>query len=239
MRSLAGWIHLGRHQKDNIGRMPSASGSSRRTITAPAPTPVGRPRDPSVEQRVFTAAVAVYDEEGWAGFTFDAVAARARVGKSAIYRRWGSKERLLSEALAARTRDVTKVDTGSLRGDLVQLVDQMLENYTARHGLVTFRLLVDAPRNALLEAGLEARLAQHGAEFDDVFARAVERGELPDHRRDRDLHQAVSGATMHRVITTPAVERAGLRRHRRSVADEIVDFALGAVERGVVPDRPT
>jgi AcrR family transcriptional regulator len=218
--------------------MSSATSLSGSADETRALTPVGRPRDPSVEQRVFTSAVAVYDEEGWSGFTFDAVAARARVGKSAIYRRWDSKERLLSEALAARTSNVTKVDTGSLRADLVQLVDQMLENYTAPHGLVTFRLLVDAPRNPLLQAGLTTRLAQHGAEFDDVFARAVERGELPDHQYDRLLHEAVSGATMHRVITTSPADRAALRRRRRSVAEELVHFALRAIQRDATTDEP-
>jgi AcrR family transcriptional regulator len=213
--------------------MSSARTSDRRSRDDAVPG-VGRPRDASVEQRVFTAAVALYDEQGWSGFTYDAVAARARVGKSAIYRRWDTKERLLSEALTARTSNVMTVDTGSLRGDLIQLVDQMLDNYTAPHGLVTFRLLVDAPRNALLEAGLDARLTRHGAEFDDVFTRAVERCELLDHDHDRDLRQAVSGATMHRLITTPGAERADLRRHRRRIAQEIVDFALRALERGVV-----
>jgi AcrR family transcriptional regulator len=193
---------------------------------------LGRPRDPAVEQRVFVAAVALYDEEGWSGFTFDAVAARAKVGKSAIYRRWGTKEELLSDALVARTKEVTRVDTGSLRGDLVQLVDQMLDNYTAPHGLVTLRLFVEAPRNALLESGLEARLAEHGRQFDEVFRRALRRGELPDASHDLDLHRTISGATLHRVITTPPKRRSELRRLRRAVAEEIVNFVLLAISGG-------
>lgn len=177
---------------------------------------------------MYSAAVALYDQEGWSGFTLDAVAAMARVGKSTIYRRWGTKEELISDALSVRTSEVTKADTGSLRGDLVQFVVQMLANYTAAHGLVSLRLFVEAPRNALLESRLEARLAEHSRGFADVFERARSRGELPDADRDRNIREALGGATLHRVITTPPAGRAALRRDRRAVAEEIVDFVLSA-----------
>jgi DNA-binding transcriptional MerR regulator/predicted nucleic acid-binding protein len=42
----------------------------------------GRPRDPNLESRVFAAALRVYAEAGWSGFSFDAVARRAGVGKA-------------------------------------------------------------------------------------------------------------------------------------------------------------
>jgi AcrR family transcriptional regulator len=194
-----------------------------------SPSLIGRPRDPSVEDRVYSAAVALYDEEGWSGFTLDAVAALAKVGKSTIYRRWGTKEELISDALAARTSDVTRVDTGSFRGDLVQLVVQMLDNYTAAHGLVSLRLFVEAPRNAVLESRLEARLVEHSRGFDDIFERARSRGELKDAGHDRNIREAIGGSTLHRVITTPPSVRTALRRDRRAVGEEIVDFVLGAL----------
>src|ERR1700759_5494534 len=37
----------------------------------------GRPRDPNLEARVFAAALAIYAEAGWSGFSFEAVARSA------------------------------------------------------------------------------------------------------------------------------------------------------------------
>jgi DNA-binding transcriptional MerR regulator len=50
----------------------------------------GRPRDPDLESRVLAAALRVYAEAGWSGFSFDAVARRAGVGKAPLYLRWQS-----------------------------------------------------------------------------------------------------------------------------------------------------
>lgn len=188
----------------------------------------GRPRDPTVEHRVFEAAVAIYDVDGWSGFTFDAVAGLAEVGKSTIYRRWSTKEDLLIDALTARTRHVTVVDTGSLHGDLVQLAAQMVDNYTRDHGLVSMRLFVDASHNPALAARMRSRIEIGEADFGAVFSRAVARGELPDHRYNDRLREVISGATMHRVLTTDHSQRHALAANARDIGDEIVTFALAA-----------
>lgn len=61
----------------------------------------GRPRRHGVEETVLAAAVALAGDEGYAGATVDAVAARAGVAKTTVYRRWPSKEALAVDALAA------------------------------------------------------------------------------------------------------------------------------------------
>jgi AcrR family transcriptional regulator len=61
---------------------------------AKGPAGRGRPADPDIEGRVLAAALTVYGEVGWAGFTLDRVARRAPVGKAALYRRWPTKEDL-------------------------------------------------------------------------------------------------------------------------------------------------
>src|SRR5580693_7891479 len=82
------------------------------TISAMQP---GRPRDPDVDRRVADAAVALFGEAGWAGFSMEAVARRAGVGKASIYLRWQAKEDLLAEALRRRIGMIADVDTGTLR----------------------------------------------------------------------------------------------------------------------------
>jgi AcrR family transcriptional regulator len=76
----------------------------------------GRPRDPDVDRRVADAAIALFGEAGWAGFSVEAVAKRACVGKASIYLRWPTKDALLVEALRRRVGTIAEVDTGSLRG---------------------------------------------------------------------------------------------------------------------------
>src|SRR5262249_5955370 len=91
--------------------------------------PAGRPRDPEVGRRSGQAAVELFGEAGWAGFSLEAVARRAGVGKASIYLRWQTKERLLADALAAQVANIADTDTGNLRDDLVHLARQMLELY--------------------------------------------------------------------------------------------------------------
>src|SRR5579884_4007198 len=92
--------------------------------TADHPRHPGRPLDPAVAPAVLAAVVELVSERGYEGTTLDAVAARAGVTKPAIYRRWpGGKQELVAGAVAAMRREVTPpVDTGSLRGDLLALV---------------------------------------------------------------------------------------------------------------------
>src|SRR5690242_13674535 len=89
----------------------------------------GRPRDPHIEDRVFDAVMHVFWETGWSAFTLDAVARRAGVGREALYRRWPSKEALLLQALEAKGPLARPIDTGTLRGDLVELCSQMLREF--------------------------------------------------------------------------------------------------------------
>src|SRR3954465_13594180 len=86
----------------------------------------GRPRDPGVDERVAEAAVLLFGEVGWSGFSVEAVARRAGVGTASIYPRWPSNERLLAAAVATRTANIEEIDTGSTRGDLVELTRQLL-----------------------------------------------------------------------------------------------------------------
>ncbi|MDT5345928.1 MAG: hypothetical protein QOE52_5112 [Mycobacterium sp.] len=76
------------------------------------PTPPGnkhgRPRTPrsldrSLDAAILDATLAGVAESGYDALTMDAVAARAGVGKAAIYRRWSSK----AEVVAAFLRGVT------------------------------------------------------------------------------------------------------------------------------------
>jgi len=87
--------------------------------SAEAPRPVGRPRDPHVDQAVLEATFAMLAEVGYDGVTIEAVAHAAGVSKNAIYRRWPDVEDLFLEAFHELTRcAVAPAPTGDLRADL-------------------------------------------------------------------------------------------------------------------------
>jgi AcrR family transcriptional regulator len=88
---------------------------------APSPQALGRPRDPDIDARLHAAVREVLAEVGYARLTVDAVAARARVGKAAIYRRHATRTELILAALFADEAILHRsdaVDTGTLAGDL-------------------------------------------------------------------------------------------------------------------------
>jgi AcrR family transcriptional regulator len=81
----------------------------------------GRPRDKGVDDRVLDVAWDLLVTGGYAGLNVDEVAERAAVAKTTLYRRWRTKDHLLS-ALAARSLPPVPVpDTGDLRYDLTEL----------------------------------------------------------------------------------------------------------------------
>ena len=87
----------------------------------PRPRPGGR--SARVRGAVFRATLEVLADAGFEGLEFPEVARRAGVHVSTIYRRWGSKPRLVGEALLERGRPLSPTpDTGALRTDLERLL---------------------------------------------------------------------------------------------------------------------
>ena len=63
-------------------------------------------------------------ERGYRGLTMDRVAARAGVGKAALYRRWRSKDEMLVDLVSdLGSQAVLPPDLGSLREDLVSFIE--------------------------------------------------------------------------------------------------------------------
>jgi AcrR family transcriptional regulator len=194
------------------------------------PAPVsgpGRPRDPGVDARVARAAAEVFGEEGWAGFTVDAVARRAGVGKASIYLRWPNKEALLAGALESRIGRVADIDTGSVRADLVALARQMLGAFLGESGRATIRLLTDADSVPGAHGHFAAmQLAQVRAAR-AIVHRGIHRGELHPGTNATLLLDAVVGGCLNHVLATPAHLRTAVTDGAADYAAELVDFVLG------------
>lgn len=86
----------------------------------------GRPRDPEVDRSIHAATISLLVEQGYARTTIEAVAERAGVAHTTVYRRWPSKAHLVHEAVFPASdafdapRDATFAET------IYQLADGLL-----------------------------------------------------------------------------------------------------------------
>lgn len=129
-------------------------------------------------------------EAGYARLSMEAIARRAGVGKAALYRRWSSKEDMLTELIRDAVTGALPPPpaTGALHSDLRELLDsirgQLANPLVSRIGL---GLLSDAGRSSALEEVLYTGVAvPRRAAARAVLEAAIDRGELPD-RLDLEL----------------------------------------------------
>lgn len=190
----------------------------------------GRRRDPAVEQRVYEAVLDVFAEAGWAGLTFEAVARRASVGKAALYRRWAGREELLVDVLSALTAPTAPIDTGSTRGDLLELARQTLASYSDQRGLVRLRIFVEArAQPARLAAVTDSIIRSRVRVAREIVRRGVDRGELRPDVPTTLILDLVVGAVINHVISTPTELVPAMMERSESFLTELVDVVLAAV----------
>ncbi|MCX5205680.1 TetR/AcrR family transcriptional regulator [Streptomyces sp. NBC_00237] len=127
-----------------------------------------------------TATLALLEEVGYARLRMDDVAARAGVGKAALYRRWPSKAALTLTHLVHDLAPRPTRDTGSLRGDLRLIARGTVERMThPRVRPVLPELMAELLRTPELRQVFEtACLVPEREQVLAVAVRAVTRGEL-------------------------------------------------------------
>jgi AcrR family transcriptional regulator len=144
-----------------------------------------RRRGEELEHALLTAAWAELLDVGYPKMTIENVAARAGTSKPVIYRRWPTKAKLIIAALAHNLPlEEDDIDTGSLRGDLVDLVGRGIKRFVRMPGDTLPGLITETFREPEVFAELRDRLRQ-GEVVELVrplLTRAVARGEL---RTDR------------------------------------------------------
>lgn len=194
-------------------------------------TGTGRPRDPAVDRRIAAAAVELFGRAGWAGFSLEAVAREAGVGKASIYLRWDAKENLLADALAGRLVDVADADTGTLRGDLLRLAHQMLALYLGESSRAAMRMAVEAPSIPGVAQRWDAMRDAQVLAARAMVRRGIRRGEIPDDTSVTMLLDTLCGGVVMHVSSAPAHLRERLVADLDDYAEGLVDFLLGAVRR--------
>ncbi len=189
----------------------------------------GRPRDPGLEDRVFDAAIALYAEVGWASFSFEAVARRAGVGKAGLYSRWAGRQDLLRQTFEARWLAPARIDTGTLRGDLIALARQVFAAFTSEYAGAARWSSVDAETHPEARAAVapytEASIRQGRA----IVRRGIARGDVAAGVNPGLLMDLVVGGVTNHVRTTPPRLRSAMINKMEAFTADLVDTVLRGV----------
>lgn len=186
-------------------------------------------RSAQVRASVLAAALELLSEVGPSTFTIAEVAKRSGVHETSIYRRWGSRERLVLDAMSELSKELLPVpDTGSLRGDLLVLGQALVEYAESPLGKALIRTMAvndDAEEEAKVRAVFwSARYA----ECRPIVDRAVARQEVPASIDGRLLLEAFAAPIHVRLLLTREDLSAGFLE---TLAD-IVVRGVAATGRG-------
>lgn len=188
----------------------------------------GRPRGEPIEQAILAAALEDLATHGLEGLTIARIAEAAEVNKTTVYRRWPTREALVTAALKqALDQTATELrDTGCLAGDLRQVVASTAARLQSPGGRA---LATAAMSEAMAPSVLELRreeLVSGASGMLALMRRAVERGEwdLQAHRPDAVVSM-LAGAVFHRVLM-----------EHQDVDAAWIDAVVAVICRGVRPD---
>lgn len=134
----------------------------------------------STYERLLEAALELLAERGYRGATTRAIAERAGVAEVTLFRRFGSKARLLAEAVrraGAAFEKVAARPSGDLRADLHALAERYL-GQLKRGGALIFVMAGEASREPELRRALEEALAGRLATVLAFFEHYQRQGEL-------------------------------------------------------------
>ncbi|MGX5188368.1 TetR/AcrR family transcriptional regulator [Streptomyces avermitilis] len=184
-------------------------------------------RTARVRAAVLRAAGDVLAEQGFAHLDLADVARRAEVGKTTVYRRWGSVTGLVADLLDDMAeQSLARAETGSVREDLranAQLVQRTLAD--ARQGALFRAVIAAATCDARTAESLRRFYEVRVAEWAPCVERGVERGELPVGTDAATVVRAVSAPLYYALLTTgTAPEPAD--------ADRAADAAIAAAIAG-------
>ena len=154
-------------------------------------------QDPRVERSRRVILEAVLEELGAVGYgalTIEAVAARAGVGKSTIYRHWAGKLSLVEDAFRTLKAQVLVPESGTLRERVIGILQQVAGLVEESTYSACMPALIDAAERDPQVREFHCRFSsERRAVLVDVLREAVDSGELPAHVDAELLADALVG----------------------------------------------
>ncbi|WP_037634877.1 TetR/AcrR family transcriptional regulator [Streptomyces katrae] len=150
-------------------------------MTSKQPAPRLRKSPEQVRSAVHQAVIDLLSDPEGADLTIPAVAQRAGVNHTSVYRRWGSREALLADVVVTRLeRDWPLADTGTLRGDLTAWAEAGVASIRTPEGRLLIRAVaLSMPGSATAQGERAQQFERRIGAIERIRDRAAARGEVP------------------------------------------------------------
>lgn len=168
----------------------------------------GRPRSIHADQAILQATLDLLAEVGYENMSIEAIASRAGVGKTTIYRRYTSKEELVADAIESLRDDVVIPDTGSFWGDMDILINNAAKKIDSPLGRQTLALIISTassnPQFAEVYWTKYTKLRREA--LSKVLERAKSRAEIHKNADIELIIDLLSGSLYYALIFKPITE---------------------------------
>lgn len=170
--------------------------------------PPGRPRSAQSHQAILQAALELLAEVGFAAMSMDAIAARAGVGKTTIYRRYASKEELVADVIESIREEIVIPDTGNLQSDINILIQNAAQITLSPVGRQTVAMIISSASSNPQFAQIywTKYLQPRRKAFAVVLERAKARNEIQADLDSDLIFDTMSGIMLYALIFQPTSE---------------------------------
>ncbi|WP_328609160.1 TetR/AcrR family transcriptional regulator [Amycolatopsis sp. NBC_00345] len=184
----------------------------------PSPEPsvdhrtLSRRRGKELDDAILDAALAELTEYGYAAFSLDRVAERARTGKTSVYKRWPGRPEIVIALLSRLPERIELPDTGDLREDLLALLRTLANRLAGPLGQVMPGLLAESIKDPELRDAFRAHIfAARPLPTQQILQRAIERGQATD-----------SAAGLQVAMIGPALIREHFLLHGAPIPESVI-----------------
>jgi AcrR family transcriptional regulator len=187
---------------------------------------VDDPRVVRTKQAVVEAAADLLAEQGLGAVTIEAVAARAAVAKTTIYRHWPDRTLLLLDTVQRLAECDPIPDTGNLRADLVASMAHLNDRlHGSRYGRALPAIIAGAEHDPDLADALERHVTERRRLLTQRLRSAARAGDLPDGIDPARLQALVVGAIFYsRLVLRKAYRPAEIAR----LVDQALAIPIGS-----------
>jgi AcrR family transcriptional regulator len=168
----------------------------------------GRPRSVQSHQAMLQATLELLAEVGFDGMSIDAIASRAKVGKTTIYRRYASKAELVADAIESVREEITLPDTGNFQSDIDALIQNAAQITLSPLGRQTVAMIISSASSNSQFAQIywTKYLEPRRNSFGLVLERAKVRNEIPTNLDSDLVFDMMSGIMLYALIFQPNPE---------------------------------
>lgn len=193
------------------------------TVDEPARRSIGAKRNPDSAEAILEAAEELLRDKGYAGFSIEGVAKRARAGKPTIYRWWPSKAALLLEVYQRQKQAVDHGDGRSIEDDMFRLLKSILTQFRETQSGEIFRsFIAEAQQDEAASKALAQYARERRERTGQTVRQAQARGEV---RADVDptvVADMLAGYVWIHLLT-----------NRLDESDETIRAAVAVIANGI------